>query len=259
MKMLTLKQTAAIALFLVLWELLPLTGVLNPLFIPRFSGVLATIGDLYETGELLKHAQISLIRAFTGLGAAIITGFPLGLLLGGWFPRIQQASEPLMELFSQANPIILAHIVIFFLGIGETAKIFIIAWLSVWPITFSTISGIRSVDRSLLKAAESFGLGRWQLFIRVVLPSAAASIFTGLRLSAGYAFLMLIASEMMGAGSGLGWFVIQSQESYHVQRIFAGATVITFLAMATDLLIALLQHRIASWNVDYFRQERGMA
>jgi NitT/TauT family transport system permease protein len=82
----------------------------------------------------------------------------------------------------------------------------------------------------------------------VVLPSAAPSIFTGLRLSAGYAFIMLIASEMMGASSGLGWFVVQSQESYHVLRVFAGATVITSLAVITDFSIKLLQHRFTFWS-----------
>ena len=178
-----LRKAGVILLFLALWELAPLTGLVDPLFIPRFSGVLITIRDLYQTGEFLQHTRISLLRAFSGLAVAVVIGLPLGLILGGWFPRIQQATEPLMELCAVANPVILAHIIIFFLGIGETAKTFIIAWLCVWPITFSTITGIRSADDSLLKAARSLGLGRWQLFRLVVLPSAAPSIFTGLRLS----------------------------------------------------------------------------
>ena len=244
----TVNKVGVILLFLALWELAPLTGVVDPVFIPRFSGVMATILDLYQSGDILRHTRISLLRAFTGLAAAVVIGLPLGLLLGGWFPRIQQAAEPLMELFAVANPVILAHIIIFFLGIGEAAKTFIIAWLCIWPITFSTITGIRTVDASLLKAARSLGLGRWQLFRLVVLPSAAPAIFTGLRLSAGYAFIMLIAAEMMGASSGLGWFVAQSQESYHVLRIFAGATVITFLAVLTDFSLKLLQHRWTFWS-----------
>lgn len=259
----TLKKTGVILLFLALWEILPATGILDPVFIPRFSAVIATIVDLFRTGELVQHTWISLIRAFTGLLTAVVIGLPLGLLLGGWFPRIQQASEPLMELFAQANPVILAHIIIFFLGIGESAKVFIIAWLCVWPITFSTINGIRTVDASLIKAARSLGLGRWQLFLKVILPSAAPSIFTGLRLSAGYAFIMLIASEMMGASSGLGWFVVQSQENYHVLRVFAGATVITFLAVLTDLLIKLMQNRFAfrasESSDEFLEQGRGVA
>lgn len=245
-----LNKILAIIVFLALWEILPRAGLLNPLFIPPLSGVLAAIRDLYASGELVMHARVSLERAFSGLLAATLIGLPLGLLLGGWFPRIQTASEPLMELFAQANPVILAHIIIFFLGIGQAAKIFTIAWLCVWPITFSTISGIRSVDASLLKAARSLGLGRIQLFVRVILPSAAPSIFTGLRLAAGYAFIMLVASEMMGASSGIGWLIIQSQESYNITRIFAGASVITFLAVVTDSLIKLVEKRVVVWDAD---------
>jgi NitT/TauT family transport system permease protein len=238
-----MKKGGVILLFLCLWETLPLSGLIDPLFLPRFSEVILTILELCRSGELLRHTRISLIRAFTALLAAVIIGMPLGVILGGWFPRLQQATEPLMELFSAANPVILAHIIIFFLGIGESAKTFIIAWLCIWPIIFSTVTGIRTVDVSLLKAAGSLGLGPWRLFILVVLPSAAPTLFTGLRLAAGYAFIMLIAAEMMGGGSGLGWFVLQSQENYHVLRVFAGATVITFLAVLTDVPLKLLQNR----------------
>lgn len=243
-------KIAAILLFLALWEILPRTGLVNPLFIPPFSGVVTALRELYASGELVTHTRLSLARAFVGLGAAVLVGLPLGLLLGGWFPRIQTATEPLMELFAQANPVILAHIIIFFLGIGEAAKTFIIAWLCIWPIAFSTITGIRTVDGSLLKAARSLGLGRWQLFRRVVLPSAAPSIFTGLRLAAGYAFIMLVASEMMGGSNGIGWLIVQSQENYHITWIFAGAAVITLLAVATDSLIKLVERRVVVWDVE---------
>jgi len=246
----TLAKALAILAFLALWELLPRIGMLNPLFVPPLSSVVTTLRDLYSNGELVKHTLVSLQRAIYGLLAGLLVGLPLGLLLGGWFPRIQQATEPLMELFAQANPVILAHIIIFFLGIGQSARIFIIGWLCIWPITFSTITGIRTVDKTLLKQARSFGLGRWRLFLRVILPAAAPSVFTGLRLATGYAFIMLIAAEMMGASDGLGWFVVQSQESYHITRIFAGATVITFLAVLSDALLRLVEKRVVVWNAE---------
>ncbi|MBJ6724318.1 ABC transporter permease [Geomesophilobacter sediminis] len=245
-----LLQVLAALVFLALWEILPRAGIVDPLFIPPFSGVAGALRDLYASGELATHTRISLIRAGVGLLAAVLVGLPLGLLLGGWFPRLQTATEPLMELFAQANPVILAHIIIFFLGIGEVAKTFIIAWLCIWPVVFSTITGIRTVDASLLKAARSLGLGRWSLFTSVVLPGAAPSIFTGLRLSAGYAFIMLVASEMMGGSNGIGWLIVQSQESYHVTRIFAGATVITLLAVLADLLLKLIERLLVVWEVE---------
>jgi NitT/TauT family transport system permease protein len=253
-------KICAVMVLFALWEALPAWGVVNPLFIPRLSTVIAAIGELHTAGNLLEHVRISLQRALTGLGAAVAIGLPLGLLLGGWFPRLQQATEPLMELFAQANPVILAHIIIFFIGIGEPAKAFVIGWLCIWPITFSTITGIRTVDQDLLKVARSFGLGRWRLFVRVIIPASLPSILTGLRLATGYAFVMLIASEMMGASSGLGWLVVQNQESYHAPRIFAGAALITFLAVTADLVIKAVGKRIVVWSEpadeDYLKLRR---
>jgi len=97
----------------------------------------------------------------------------------------------------------------------------------------------------LLKAARSFGIGRIRLFVSVILPSAAPAIFAGLRLAAGYAFIMLVAAEMMGASSGLGWLVLSAQESYHVPHIFAGATVITCLALGLDGVLKWIETQVA--------------
>jgi NitT/TauT family transport system permease protein len=187
-------------------------GVIPSLFVPPLSQVIRAIADLWSTGELVRNSLISLQRAFIGFAAAVVLGLPLGLLVGGWFPRVQTALEPLMELFAQANPLVLFHIIILFLGIGEAPKTFIIGWLCLWPVTFSAINGIQNVDPLVLKAARSFGVGRGRLFVSVILPFAAPAIFAGLRLAAGYAFIMLVAAEMMGASSGLGWLVLSAQE-----------------------------------------------
>ncbi|HEY6838822.1 MAG TPA: ABC transporter permease subunit, partial [Geobacteraceae bacterium] len=187
-------------------------------------------------------------RAYGGLLAAVAAGLPLGLLLGGWFPRLQEALEPLMELFGQANPVILFHIVVLFFGIGTGAQIFIIAWLGIWPVTFSAMNGIRTVDPQLLKAARAMGLGRWRLFTSVVLPSAAPSIITGLRLAAGYSFIMLIAAEMMGTSKGLGYFMAISQEQADVKGLVAAALIVTLLGVATDALLKVAGKRVVAWG-----------
>lgn len=233
---------------LLLWEILPRIGLIDPLFIPPPSQVVAAAVHLSHHGGLSHHILISLKRALGGLAAGMLIALPLGLALGGWFPRLTRALEPLMELFAQANPVLLFHIIILFLGIGESAKLFIITWLCLWPITFSIINGIRTVDPQILKVGRALGLGRLRLFGQVVMPSAAPHLFTGLRLAAGYAFIMLIAAEMMGAASGLGWLVIQNQESYHAPRIFAGAAIITALGITVDTLLKALERRVVAWQ-----------
>lgn len=238
------RRYAAVLIFLAAWEACSRLGLLNPLFIPPFSRVVAAAFKLIGTGELPVHVFTSLSRSLAGFAAALVISVPLGVLLAGWSPRLRIALEPLAEWFSHINPFILFHIIILFLGIGEAAKIAIIAWTCMWPITFSTLSGIIHADPYMIKAARSFGLKRTALAFKVMLPAAASSIFAGMRLSAGYSLLFLVAAEMMGASSGLGWMVVSGQDSYQTVKVFAAVTVIALLAVIIDSAIQLLEKQL---------------
>jgi NitT/TauT family transport system permease protein len=245
-----LDNNIAILAFLLAWEFMSRVGLFNTMFIPPFSAVLVTTWDLMVSGHLVQDILISLMRAITGFLVAAIVAIPLGFLLGGWFKNTQSALEPLFEMAAQANPFILFHVIILFLGIGEATKITIIAWICIWPILFNTASGVRNVDAVLLKSALSFGLGKWVVFYKIVLPAAAPAIFTGLRLSAGYSFFLLIVAEMMGSNSGLGWFVLYSQENYNIQWIFSGAMLIGGLGLSIDLLVQYIEKKVIIWEVE---------
>ncbi len=245
-----LTDKAAVCLFLVAWEAGARLGLVNNMFIPPLSGILATIWELLLAGSLLPHIAISLERSLGGFALAAAIAIPLGLVMGGWFPKLELVLEPLFALAAQANPFILFHVIILFLGIGEATKLTIIAWICLWPVLFNTMNGVRQVEPALLKAALSFGLKRRQIFFRVVLPAAAPAIFTGLRLSAGYSFFLLIAAEMMGASSGLGWFILYSQENFNIHWIFAGAVVIALLGLAIDTVLVFMEKRLIVWRID---------
>lgn len=239
-----------VIIFLLIWEAASRLELVNPLFIPPLTEVIKTTWEMAVSGILFEHAGISLFRALTGFLISLAVGIPLGLLLGGWFRKLRLALGSLLEVFSQTNPFILFHIVMLFLGIGEAPKVTIIAWTCTWPVTFSTISGIQNVNTSVMKAARGFGLGRVELFYRIVLPAAAPAIFTGIRLSLGYSFFMLIAAEMMASNSGLGWLIIVSQENYDILKIFSAAAVIAFLGLATDALMDAVEKKFIPAGVE---------
>jgi NitT/TauT family transport system permease protein len=201
---------------------------------------------VYE--NLAVHTRISLLRAVGGLTVGAVLGPFLGFAFGGFSPRLEKAAAPLVGLASQANPVVLFHVVVLFLGIGEISKVTVIAWLTTWPIAFSATAGLRTVDPNLLRVGRAFGLTPLGLFRRIILPWSMPLLFIGLRLAAGYSFIMLIAAEMMGTSSGLGWFVVQSQESYSAPRIFAAAVLTSGLAFVTDSFLSVLEHTVVYWT-----------
>ncbi|MFL0196746.1 ABC transporter permease [Clostridium sp. WILCCON 0269] len=232
-----------IFIFISIWEISSRLGIVDPQFIPSFSSVITSLWNMIFLQNFMLNVGISVERALLGFAVSIVIGIPLGFLLGGWFPKLDLVTEPVIEIFSQINPFLLFHVFILILGIGEETKVAVIAWTCIWPIVFNTVYGVRSIDSLILKEARSFGIGRVKLFYKIVIPSSLPSIFLGLRLSAGYSFFMLIAAEMMGASSGLGWLLLTYQQIYDIKRLFATAVVIAFLGLFMDILIKFIQDR----------------
>ncbi len=237
-------KIAPILAVLGMWEFVSRMQWVNPFFIPPFAEVIRSAWRLTSAGVLPWQTLISLERALAGLVIAIVVGIPLGILVGNWFRLVGSALEPVLDFCAQINPFIFFHIILLFLGIGEMTQITMIAWTCIWPIVFSTMAGIRQIDPSIIKATRAFGVTRFQLIYKVTIPAAGPAIFTGIRISAGYAFFMLIAAEMMGCSSGLGWFIRNSQDNYQVTHIFAGAIVIALLGLGVDLILQAIEKRL---------------
>lgn len=237
-----------LVVLLALWEAAPRLGWIDVQFFPPPSLILAEGALMAGRGELLVQITASLQRLVQGLAAALLVGIPAGFVLGGWFPRLTHFLRPLLKLLGQINAFSLFPLFVLFFGIGELAKFAIIFWSCIWPVLFTTISGVRNVDPLFVKVARSMGCGRLSLFARVLLPGALPSIFTGVRLGATVAFLMLIAAEMIGANAGLGWLVHNSSTNYVIPRLYLAATLIALLGLAMNAVIHLIEARVVTWS-----------
>lgn len=233
-----------LAALLLLWEGAPRLGWVDAQFFPPPSAILGAARELAVKGELLVHIGASLERCFLGLFAAVVVAIPLGFLLGGWFPRLTAFLNPLLQLLGQINAFSLFPLFVLFFGIGELAKFSIIFWSCLWPILFTTITGVQGVSPLLVRVARSMGAGRLRIFGQVLLPGALPSIFTGIRLGAGVAFLMLIAAEMIGASSGLGWLVHNASVNYLIPRLYLAAVLIAVLGLLLNYGLYWLEGRI---------------
>lgn len=237
-----------LALLLILWEVAPRFGWIDAQFFPPVSLILHEAATLTETGELQKHLLASGLRTAQGLLAAVVLGVPLGFLLGGGFPRLARFLSPLLGLLGQINAFSLFPLFVLFFGIGELAKFSIIFWSCLWPILFTSIAGVQGVEPLFVKLTKSMGGGRCTVITRVLLPAALPSIFTGIRTGATVAFLMLIAAEMIGASSGLGWLVHNSSVNYIIPRLYLAAVLIALLGSGITSLLHRLEDRLIRWK-----------
>ena len=236
-----------IVIFLALWEALPRLGIVSDAYLSPPSAVIASIAQLVDTGQLWKHMAASLQRSLWGLVLASFSGVVLGLLIGS-SRRLAAIVDPVLQLFRQISAFALFPVFILFLGIGELSKVAIIFWASFWPVLLSTVSGVKQVDRLLVNSALSMGASQRFIFFKVVLPASLPSIFTGVRLAGAYSITALVAAEMIGAHSGLGFLTLNSQETFQIPTMYAGILLLAVLGLVLNYLLALLERRLLRWR-----------
>jgi len=243
-----LLRSSGIILFLILWEVSSRLRWIDPYFLPRFSVVITEIVRLIADGSLVSNLAISSARAIGGLSIACLVGIPLGFAFGRWFPATAEALDPLLRIMSQVNPFLVLMASTLILGFGETTKFVVIAWVSVWPLLFYTITGVRSVDPVLVKTASSLGSSERGLLLKIIIPAALPTIFTGLRISAGITFFILVAVEMLNASSGLGYFEHNSAMNFEINSMYAGASVIILLGFFLNRFLIALERSLFAWK-----------
>ena len=242
-----LRSSAAILAFLAVWELLPRLGWVDRTFLPPFSDVARTLVATTLTGELPGHLLASATRAISGFVVAILIGVPLGLAIG-WYRRLGEIINPLLEIFRNTAPLALLPVFVLLLGMGETSKIAMVFYSCLWPIVLNTVSGVREVDPLLIRSARTMGLPPSRLFLKVVLPAATPTVFTGIRIAGAYAILVLVAAELVGAKEGLGYLVNYSQFTFEIPKMYAGILTLSFLGLAFNAILLRIENRLMAWK-----------
>ncbi|MFE6967989.1 ABC transporter permease [Isoptericola sp. NPDC057653] len=242
-----LRSSVALLAFLAIWEVAPRAGLADPVFLPPFSTVAATFLGLVADGTIGTQVGTSLARAGAGFAIAVLVAIPLGLVVG-WYARAAQYLSPFFELFRNTAALALLPVFILVLGIGETSKVAIVVYACFFPLLLSTITGVRTVDPLLVRSARSLGLGSPALFVKVVLPSAVPTVFTGVRMAATSSILVLIAAEMVGAKAGLGYFITYTQFNFQIPEMYAGIVTIALVGVAVNAGLVLLERRLMRWR-----------
>jgi NitT/TauT family transport system permease protein len=242
-----LERTFAFAVVIVIWELLPRLGFISAFDLPPFSSVIKNLVVLLTSGKLTPHIVISLSRVWNGFSLSLLVGIPLGFLLG-WSRLAERILDPLLHICRNTATLALYPLFILVLGLGEFSKAGIIFWGAVFPVLINTIESVKGVDPLLIKSARSMGAPWWVLFGKVLLPSAFPTIFTGIRLSASRAIIILVGAEMLGADKGLGYMVFRSEALEKIPDMYACIIVLIIFGVTVNYLLVNFEKYITRWK-----------
>jgi sulfonate transport system permease protein len=243
---------------LVAWEAAARLGWLSVRVLPAPSGIVAAAWTQMETGALPHHVWISTQRALVGLAIGGSLGFVLGLLTGS-FRRAETLLDSSLQMLRNVPHLAIIPMVILWFGIGEEAKVFLVAIGVLFPVYLNTFHGIRSVDPGLIEMARVYGLGGWSLFARVILPGALPSILVGLRFALGIMWLTLIVAETISASSGIGYMTMNAREFLQTDVVVLGIIVYALLGKVADVITRWLEARCLSWHPTYRAQAEVIA
>jgi NitT/TauT family transport system permease protein len=238
-------------LFLVAWEVAAVL-IDNPFILPTIESVAAVLvtpfASILGTGSLVENAAVSLERILIGFVVGAALAIPLGVAMGRW-PLVDELVDPLVQVFRPVPPLAWVPLALAWFRIGLTSMVFIIALGAFFPVLLNTLDGVRSVKRTWVEAAMTLGATERQLLTRVILPGALPTIWTGMRVGFGIAWMTVVAAEMMpGTNSGLGYLILYAYNFSQVQVIVAGMIVIGLIGFGIDIALRQVELRRFRWR-----------
>jgi ABC-type nitrate/sulfonate/bicarbonate transport system permease component len=234
-----------IAIILAIWEISGRLGMVDPFLVPAFSDVMKAM--IANADLLVKDSGITLIRAAVGLAVGGSIGLIVGMTMARYRP-VNDFFDPLISAIFPTPKLALFPLMMVWFGLGETSKIALVASSAFFPICVNTYAGIRGVDRFLIWNAQTKGADQFQMLFKVMLPAALPFIFTGLRVSTAFSFLLAIAAEMLAANNGLGYRLVYAQRTFEPQTMYASLLLVAALGFLVDRLLGILIRRLLVWQ-----------
>jgi sulfonate transport system permease protein len=230
-----------------LWQLVCSLGVFTSVEVASPVAVLDAGRELWAQGVLQSNLLISLERVAEGLLLGVAAGVALAVL-SGLFWVGEDLLDPVIQA-ARAVPILgLVPLVIIWFGVGEAPKVFLIALGCTFPVYINTYAAIRGVDLKLVEAGQTFGLNRWGLVRRVILPGALPGFLTGLRFALVGSWIIDVVAEEINAQSGLGYLINQAQSTDRTDIMFLCLAIYAILGLLADVVVRLLERSLLTWR-----------
>lgn len=241
-----------LVVFFGLWEAAVRLGWISDRSLDAPSAVIRTFIDKLtnkspDGATLPDHFLQSLKLALTSFFVATIVGVPLGWLMG-YYKVLDFLINPLFEIIRPIPPIAWIPIVILTMGIGMTAKVFIIFVAAFVPNVINSYLGIKLTDKTLINVSKTFGASDWKIFTTVCIPSSMNMVFTGIRLSLNASWTTLVAAEMLASTKGLGYMIQMGRTIIRPDVIIVGMFTIGFTGALLNKILSLFEKKVAPWR-----------
>ena len=241
---------AAMAVILLGWEVVSISGIVPSYMLPSPVAVLtALFGDL---PTILFHAKFTLLESFYGLLIGIALAFVFATMMDR-FRVMDQAFYPIMIITQTIPTIAIAPILVLWMGFGMAPKILTVVLMCFFPVAVSFADGLQRVDEEYVHLVRSYGADRWKAYCLVKIPAALPELFSGLKVAATYSISGAVVGEWLGSQKGLGYYLLRVKNSYMLDKVFACVVVIILLSLAMNGLIRV----IAMVSMPYERNKRS--
>jgi len=232
-----------LALLMLWWLGIRLFGSTDGLA-ARFSpqATLTSLLELLGRAELYEHVLVSLERILVGLLLALLIGVPLGLMIGS-YRHLEAATTPAFQFLRMISPLSWMPVVVMLMGVGDQPIYFLLTFAAIWPILLNTVAGVRQLDPRWLQLSRSLSATRWETLCKVILPGVLGHVLTGVRLSIGILWIVLVPCEMLGVSAGLGYFILDTRDRLAYSELMAMVLLIGVLGFMLDALARGLHRR----------------
>jgi ABC-type nitrate/sulfonate/bicarbonate transport system permease component len=211
----------------------------KPAFLPSPIRTFYGAIELLRDGTLQEDVAVSFMRILVGFVIGILIGIPLGLLMG-ISPFVRSFLDPYVEFFRFIPPIAFVTLAVIWFGLGETSKIVLIVYTTLFMVAINTMIGVLGIDPDKRFAALCLGASKRQVFFHVIIPAAVPDIVTGMKIAMGNSFMTVVSAEMVAARSGVGFLIFNSRLFLLTEWIFVGIITLGMMGFITDRAMRIL-------------------
>lgn len=222
------------------WQGVATLQIYSDHLFPSPLAVAQGVRELFQSGELWQYVWVSMLRFAAGYGVAALVALPLGLLFGRCLV-LWSALDPLLQVLRPVSPIAWFPLISLWFGIGNLPAVVIIFLAAFYPILLSTVAAVRNVPQVYLKVAGNFGASGRKTLWDVIVPAAFPQITVGLHIAIGSAWVFLVAGEMLGVRSGLGYLIIDSRNNLRTDLVIVGIILIGLSGLLIDRLVGAVE------------------